>query len=322
MKILITGISGFVARHFIELLSGTGKTFIVSGIYFENEPAFRPNEYPGITCNFHKFNLLDIQKLESLLLDFQPDCILHLAGKSNVAESWRQPAVSITENTGIFLNIVERVRLLKLNCRILSIGSTEEYGNVNEGVPLKETDCPMPASPYGAGRVLQQKLVEIYSKDYGLDILHTRSFNHIGPYQKENYVISSFARQIAMQIKEGKTIIELSVGDVEVMRDFTDVRDVVKAYYGLMLHGKSGETYNVCSNNGIILKDVIRKYGEITGLTINYKTDAHNFRPAENKRIAGSYDKIKNAIGWEPVIPIEKSLADLLDYWKKMLEVK
>ncbi len=321
MKILITGISGFVGRHFVELLSSMGGSYEVAGIYFNNTPAFSEDQYPHVKCSFHQVNLLDGDKLKAILLKFRPDYVLHLAGKSSVADSWLQPAISITENTGIFLNIIEQVRLLELKCRVLSVGSTEEYGYANAGVPLVESACPLPASPYGAARVMQQKLVEVYSKNYGLDILHTRSFNHIGPYQNENFVISSFAKQIAQQLQDGKLPLELTVGDIEVIRDFTDVRDVVKAYYQLFLNGRTGETYNVCSNNGIILKNIIQKYSELIGSTIKYKMDRKNFRPSENKRIVGSYDKINAETGWVPLIPIEKSLLDLLEYWKERIAV-
>ncbi|MEP6712404.1 MAG: GDP-mannose 4,6-dehydratase [Ferruginibacter sp.] len=320
MKILITGISGFVARHFIELLSTSGETHTVAGIYCSNQPGFSETQYPGITCSFYQVNLLNTEKVNGLLLSFRPDYILHLASKSSVAESWLHPADFITENTGIFLSLIEGLRINSLKCRMLSIGSSEEYGNADAtSDALTESLCPHPASPYGAARVMQEKLVEIYSKNYGIDILHTRSFNHIGPYQSDHFVISSFAKQVVDQIKKGAKEIELVVGDVSVIRDFTDVRDVVKAYYGLMIDGKTGETYNVCSNEGYVLKDIIDMLGKLTGTTITYKTDKKNFRPSENKKIIGSFKKIKNEIGWQPEIPMEKSLRDLLAYWQTKL---
>lgn len=320
MRIVITGISGFAARHFIELLSATAEHHTVAGIYCNNKPAFGEADYPNVTCSFHQLDLLNAEKVTQLLLQFQPDYILHLAAKSSVADSWLYPSASITDNTGIFLSLVEALRINRLKCRLLSVGSSEEYGIANAANgALTENLCPDPASPYGAARVMQQRLVEIYSKNYGLDILHTRSFNHIGPYQNENFVISSFAKQIAAQLKKGVTVIELSVGDVEVIRDFTDVRDVVKAYYQLMTKGKKGETYNVCSNKGFVLKHIIEMFAQITGTTIIYKINEKNFRPSENKKITGSSDKIKKEIGWQPVIPMEKSLKDLLHYWKVKL---
>ena len=208
---------------------------------------------------------------------------------------------------------------MQLTCRILSVGSTEEYGNANEGLPLKETDCPEPASPYGVARVLQQKLVKIYADSFGIDIVHTRSFNHIGPYQKPDYVIASFAKQIVQQRKEGRQPIKLITGDVEVLRDFSDVRDVVRAYYLLMYKGEKGETYNVCSGNGYVLKNIISIFSGIIGEEIIHAVDEKNFRPSENKIIVGSFEKVKNACGWIPEYTIEKSLKDIIDFWESEL---
>ncbi len=317
MKILITGISGFVARHFVELLSASGKSHIIAGIYLNNLPGFNETGYPNVTCSFHQMNLLDSEKVSAFLLEFRPEYILHLAAKSSVAGSWLYPATSVTENTGIFLSLVEALRIHRIKCRLLSVGSSEEYGiaHATNGI-LTEDLCPHPASPYGAARVMQQRLVEIYAKNYGLDILHTRSFNHIGPYQDKHFVISSFAEQIALQLKKGKTDIELTVGDVDVIRDFTDVRDIVKAYYLLLLKGKTGEIYNVCSNQGYVLKEIIETFSRLTSTSISYKIKQENFRPSENKKIIGSFEKIKNELGWHPTILMEQSLKDLLHYWQ------
>jgi GDP-4-dehydro-6-deoxy-D-mannose reductase len=264
----------------------------------------------------HKLNLLDKEKFAAIIEEFNPQYILHLAGKSSVANSWKFPAESITDNTNFFLNIVETVKKLQLPCRILSVGSTEEYGNANNGQPLKETDCPEPASPYGMARVLQQKLVKIYADSFGIDIVHTRSFNHIGPYQKPEYVIASFAKQIVQQAKNKKHPIELITGDVNVVRDFSDVRDVVRAYYLLLLHGKKGETYNVCSGKGYILKEIIKLLADKIGQTVHDSVDEKNFRPSEKKIIVGSYEKLKNATGWVPEYSIEESLSDVVGYWE------
>ena len=319
MKILITGISGFAARHFLNFLNEKEPGSEVAGIYNENFPSPDIQKLSGLNISLHKINLLDKAKFAQVLQQFQPEYILHLAGRSSVADSWKYPAASITDNTNFFLNIVESVREMQLKCRILSVGSTEEYGNANAGLPLKETDCPEPASPYGVARVLQQKLVAIYANTYGIDIVHTRSFNHIGPYQKPDYVISSFAKQIAQQAAEGRERIELKTGDVNVIRDFSDVRDVVKAYYVLLYKGRKGETYNVCSGKGYVLTDIIAMLGESIGKTVFHSIDEKKFRPSENKTIIGSYEKLMNETGWKPEVMMEESLEDLLLYWQSKL---
>ncbi len=316
MKILITGIAGFAARHFLNYLNENEPNSEVAGIYNETYPYFDAEKLSNLTIFLHKINLLDKEKTAEVIESFNPQYILHLAGRSSVANSWKFPAESITDNTNFFLNIVETVKKLHLKCRILSVGSTEEYGNANEGLPLKETDCPEPASPYGVARVLQQKLVKIYADSFGIDIVHTRSFNHIGTYQKPDYVIASFAKQIVQQAKERKHPIKLITGDVEVMRDFSDVRDVVRAYYLLLKKGAKGETYNVCSGKSYILKDIISILSTIIGEHVLHTTDEKNFRPSENKIIVGSYDKLKTATGWVPEYSIEDSLRAIIKYWE------
>ncbi len=315
MKILITGISGFAARHFLNYLNEQEPNSEVVGIYNETLPTIDIENLKGLKIFFYKINLLDKDKLANCIQHFNPQFILHLAGRSSVANSWKQPAESITDNTNFFLNIVETVRTLQLKCRILSVGSTEEYGNANEGLPLKETDCPEPASPYGVARVLQQKLVKIYADSYDVDIVHTRSFNHIGAYQKPEYVIASFAKQIVQQAKDKKEKIELITGDVNVIRDFSDVRDVVRAYYLLLYKGIKGETYNVCSGTGYVLKDIIALLSKIIGQSVHYTTNEKNFRPSENKVIIGSYEKLMLATGWKPEYGIEESLKTVTDFF-------
>ena len=319
MKILITGIAGFAARHFLNYLNENEPNSEVAGIYNETYPDFDAEKLGNLTIFLHKINLLDKKKTAEVIESFNPEYILHLAGKSSVANSWKFPAESITDNTNFFLNIVETVKKLHLKCRILSVGSTEEYGNANEGLPLKETDCPEPASPYGVARVLQQKLVKIYADSFGIDIVHTRSFNHIGPFQKPEYVIASFAKQIVQQKKDKKAKIELITGDVNVIRDFSDVRDVVRAYYLLLYKGVKGQTYNVCSGNGYVLKDIIDMLAKKIGQTVYHSIDEKNFRPSENKVIVGSYRKLTDATGWKPECSIEESLADILNYWEQEL---
>lgn len=319
MKILITGISGFAARHFLNYLNEQEPGSEVAGIYNETLPTIEIENLIGLKVSFYKINLLDKDRLADCIAAFNPAYILHLAGRSSVANSWKQPAESITDNTNFFLNIVETVRTLQLKCRILSVGSTEEYGNANEGLPLKETDCPEPASPYGVARVLQQKLVKIYANSYGIDIVHTRSFNHIGAYQKPEYVIASFAKQIVQQAKNKKEKIELLTGDVNVIRDFSDVRDVVRAYYLLLYKGIKGETYNVCSGNGYVLKDIIALLAKIIGQPVYHTIDENNFRPSENKVIVGSYEKLMLATGWKPKHEIGDSLSDIINFWSEKL---
>lgn len=317
MRILITGIGGFVGRHFVDFLSTQNQNFDVLGIYNSKIPVIKGIPYSNINLSYLQVNLTDKKKTKNAIAEFNPEYILHLASKSSVAYSWHNPGDLVSENTTIFINIIEALRELNSSCKMLSVGSAEEYGQVGSNeLPLVETYCTQPVSPYGAARVLQNNLVTIYAKNFGLNLTHTRSFNHIGPYQNEHFVIGSFTKQISEQLNAGKNDIELITGDTEVIRDFTDVRDVVRAYYLLLLKGKRGETYNVCSNVGYRLKDIITLLGKLTHTNIKCITNPNHFRPTENKEIRGSYEKLRQETGWKPEIKIEQSLSDLFEYWK------
>lgn len=320
MKIVVTGISGFVARHFVEFLSTLHTPIEVLGIFNQHKPTFTENEYYNVNCKFIQLNLLDRQLVTDAISNFKPNHIVHFAAKSSVALSWQKPGEIVSENAQIFINLIETLRETGIPCRMLSIGSAEEYGHIkSNALPLVETYPCIPVSPYGAARVLQNNLVGIYTKNYGLDLVHTRSFNHFGPYQNENFVIGSFLKQITTQKMEGKKDITLMVGDIDVIRDFTDVRDVVKAYYLLLKNGIKGETYNICSNRGYKLREIIDMFSHLTGLRIKTIANPNNFRPSENKELIGSFEKLRSATGWFPEISMETSLTDLLEYWENKM---
>ncbi len=319
MKIIITGFGGFVSRHFLDLLNIAEPGSVVLGID-KHAPDIAPQDYPGLDITFKHVDLLDKKMVEETLLAFQPEYILHLASVSSVAQSWQTPLDSFVNNTNIFLNVAEQVRVNKIACRILSVGSSEEYGEVEESrLPLTEEHTLKPVSPYAVARVSQEMLSKIYAEGFGQDIVITRSFNHIGPGQKDSFVISSFAKQLVQLSKTKGTNNTLVTGNLAVIRDFLDVRDVVKAYYLLLKKGTSGEVYNICSGNGISLKDIISKMSGLLNIHIEVKADPSLMRPNENKKITGSYQKIKTALGWQPEISLEKSLTDIIEYWKEKM---
>lgn len=317
MKILITGFSGFVSTHFLEFLHTVEPGAEVLGID-KDPPSIDVNAYPGLTINYKHIDLLNKQIVNETLTAFQPEYILHLASVSSVAQSWQTPLDSFVNNTNIFLNLVEQIRINHIKCRILSVGSSEEYGEVEETkLPLTEDHPLKPLSPYAVARISQEMLSKIYTDGYGLDIIITRSFNHIGPGQKENFVISSFAKQLVQLARKNGSDNTLVAGNLSIVRDFVDVRDVVKAYYLLLKKGIAGEVYNICSGKGIMLKEMIFKMSEQLKIDIHVEVDPALIRPNENKKIIGSYEKIKSQLGWQPLIPIEKSLADIIAYWQQ-----
>ena len=315
-KFLVTGFSGFVCKHFLDYLEDNKIPAQVIGIDI-HAPSFNIENFKYIKCDFQKLDLLNKAEVEKVVSEFKPNYVLHLASYSSVAFSWEKPVESFTNNTNIFLNLIETIRSLKLNCRILSIGSSEEYGNVNAvDLPLKETQVLKPISPYAVARVSQEMLSKIYADSYEMDIIMTRSFNHIGTHQKDFFVIPSFAKQLINLKKTNSEIKELTTGDTSIVRDFVDVRDVVKAYYLLFKKGKKGEIYNICSGKGISLNEIISIIASILNISIIQKINPQLVRPNDNQIIIGSNEKIKTETGWSNAISIEQSLKDILEFYK------
>jgi GDP-4-dehydro-6-deoxy-D-mannose reductase len=314
-KILITGSSGFVGNYFIDFLEENGIKSSVLGVdLFENERQNNNRVY--VNYSFKQIDLLDAQSIENVIYLFQPDYILHLASYSSVAFSWKNPVVSFQNNTNIFLNLVEAIRKLGLHTRLLSVGSSEEYGNVNkDNLPLREDSATDPISPYAVARVSQELLSKIYTQGYGVDVIMTRSFNHLGPRQRDVFVVASFAKRMAELKKQGQTSGIINTGDLSIIRDFLDVRDVIRAYYLLLTKGVKGEIYNICSGQGISLNSIIEKLVQVSGIKVEAILNQDYIRPNDNKIIIGSNEKIYAAVGWKPQISIDQSIKDVYEYW-------
>ncbi len=317
-KYLITGFSGFVSRHFLIYLEENKISSDVLGIDI-NQADFDFLNFKFVSCNFQKTDLLNKTEVEKIISEFKPNHVLHLASNSSVAMSWKKPVESFTNNTTIFLNLIETIRLLNINCRILSIGSSEEYGNVSaDDLPLKEEHNLQPVSPYGVARVSQEMLSKVYVESYGMDIVMTRSFNHIGRFQKDIFVIPSFAKQLIALSKNNSEVKELTTGDTSIIRDFVDVRDVVHAYYLLFKKGIKGQLYNICTGKGTSLNQAIQIMASILKIKVTHHSDVSLVRPNDNKIIIGSNEKIKKDTGWQSSYTIEQSLTDVLnDYSEK-----
>lgn len=317
-RVLITGFSGFVSKYFIDYLENRSQPCAVLGVDLI-DPEIRQEDYRYVKISFEKINLFERLKVESVIARFQPDYVLHLASFSSVSFSWKNPVESLQNNTNIFLNLVESLRRQGSRARILSVGSSEEYGNVlPTDVPLKETSALNPVSPYAAARVAQELVSKVYAHGYNMNILMTRSFNHIGPGQKDVFAVSSFARQLC-EMKLNNKIKMIEVGDISIVRDFLDVRDVVRAYYQLLISGQVGEIYNVCSGKGITLCQVIEIISKILCIKAKIRVKKELTRPADNKIIIGSNKKLKAAIAWKPMFSIQDSVKDVVNYWLKQL---
>ncbi|MDD1687135.1 GDP-mannose 4,6-dehydratase [Methanoregula sp.] len=316
-KLLITGISGFVGGHMVDFLTRNRQDLEIHGIS-RSQPAwdFVPAR-PKLLTNhyFHKADLLDIPKIKSFLEKVQPDYILHMAAQSSVAESWKTPVFSFMNNTNIFLNIIDTVRLNDNGARVLSIGSSEQYGVVSEeNLPLSEETPQHPANPYAVARVAQEQLAKIYADGYGLDICCTRSFNHCGPGQTDRFVVSAIVKQF-VKIAHGLQDPVIHIGNGSIVRDFVDVHDVVVAYDLLLSKGKRGEIYNVCSGTGRTINEIITLLSAMKGIDVKVHEEMAQMRPIDNPRIIGSNEKIRRDLGWKPEIPFEKSLESMYHYW-------
>lgn len=313
-KYLITGFSGFVSYHFLNYLEQNSISAQILGIDI-NIPDFNFRNFQHIKCDFQKTDLLNKTLVEEIVNEFKPSCVLHLASYSSVAFSWKNPVESFANNTTIFLNLIETIRISGIKCRVLSIGSSEEYGNVSTtDLPLKEDHLLKPLSPYAVARVSQEMLSKVYVESYGMDIILTRSFNHMGTRQKDIFVIASFAKQLVELKKSGSSAKELVTGDTSIIRDFIDVRDVVNAYYLLFKKGKKGEIYNVCTGNGTSLNEIIQLMASILKLEVTHHIDSRLVRPNDNKIIIGSNQKLKKDTGWDLSISLKNSLKDILVY--------
>lgn len=320
MKLLITGINGFVAGHFLEMLQEHDRRFKILGVGRNLDPELI-NRFPSLNLDCKAMDLIDKDAVARLIHEFRPDYLLHLASVSSVGHSWSNPHESFVNNTNIFLNLIEQIRIEQLPCRILSIGSSEEYGNVlATDTPIKESTVLKPISPYAVARVSQEMISEIYHKGYGLNIIMTRSFNHIGPGQKDLFVISSFARKL-VEIKLSNQINStITTGNLSIIRDLVDVRDIVTAYYSLLINGRPGEVYNVCSGVGISLEDVLKKMCSMLEVKCTIHQDPKLFRPMDNQVLIGDPSKLQSELGWAPIVPMDDCLRDILDWWTKNLK--
>lgn len=309
MKYLVTGVSGFVGRHLCDRLLAQGHS--VYGVDMAASPAL-PSE-----VKVQIMSLMDTGALGELVARLRPDRLVHLASASSVGLSWEKPVDCFVNNTNIFLNLVEAVRAEGVCCRILSVGSSEEYGPVGAAdIPLAETHPLDPMNPYAVARVAQEHLSRVYARGYGLDIVCTRSFNHLGPGQTDRFVVSSFVRQ-ALEVSLGRRK-ELVCGNLDIVRDLVDVRDVVAAYDLVLEKGISGEIYNVCRGEGISLRDLLVRICRMVGIPAGWRTDPALVRPIDNPVIIGNPARLK-ALGFSLDYDLDRSLADLISWWKARL---
>ena len=318
MRLLITGITGFVGSHLTELALERGADVIGALRWRSKTEHIEPLRE---RINLVESDLRDLLSVRALLEQARPDCIIHLAAQSFVAASWQTPSETLWTNAICQMNLFEAMRQLGSFARFLVIGSSEEYGLVYpDELPIRETNPLRPLSPYAVSKVTQDLMGWQYFKSYGMHIVRARAFNHTGPRRGETFATSNFAKQIA-EMEAGLREPIVQVGDLKPTRDFSDVRDIVRGYWLLLERGTPGEVYNLCSGADWSIERMLNfLIGQSTLSHIEIHQDPARLRPSDVPVLRGCREKIERALGWRGVIPLEQTLTDLLEYWRRRIK--
>jgi GDP-4-dehydro-6-deoxy-D-mannose reductase len=318
MRALITGITGFAGSHLAEYLLAEQPDVEVFGTY-RWRSRMDNIEHLRSRVKLLETDLRDSTSMYNALDRSRPDFIFHLAAQSFVPSSWTAPAETLTTNIVGQTNLFEAIRSLRLDPVVQIACSSEQYGLVlAHEVPIKETNPLRPLSPYAVSKVAQDYLGYQYFQSYGLKAIRTRGFNHTGPRRGQVFVTSNFCSQVA-SIELGLQEPVIRVGNIEAIRDFTDVRDMVRAYWLAVTRGKPGEVYNIATGQGIRIRDLLDRIIGMADVEVKIETDPERLRPSDVEILIGDSSKFRADTGWEPRIPFEQTVRDLLDYWRKTL---
>jgi GDP-4-dehydro-6-deoxy-D-mannose reductase len=318
MKALITGITGFAGSHLAEHLLSLGDVE-VHGMVRWRSPM---ENIEGITSQLtlHECELRDANSVRKTIRKVRPDRIFHLAAQSFVPTSWHAPHDTMNNNVVGQLNIFESlVKEGLTETRIQIACSSEEYGLVHpDEAPISEENPLRPLSPYAVSKIAQDYLAYQYHMSYGLFTVRTRGFNHTGPRRGEPFVCSNFAKQIA-EIEAGLKPPVIKVGNLEAERDFTDVRDTVRAYHLSLEKCESGEVYNICSGRTWAISKVLEMLLGMSDMDVEVQEEPERMRPSDVPLLLGDNSRFREATGWSTTIPFEKTLKDTLDYWRSKI---
>jgi len=316
MRVLITGITGFAGSHLAEYILSNHSGVDVFGIVrwrsrMDNILQIRDK------IELVEADLKDIVSLRAVLADVKPDRIFHLAAQSFVPTSWKCPAETLAINAIGEINLFEAILSLNQAPKIQIAGSSEEYGQVfSNEIPMKETNPFRPLSPYAVSKVAQDLLAFQYHKSYAVRTVRTRGFNHTGPRRGDVFVTSSFAKQIA-EIEQKKRPPVVHVGNLEAKRDFTDVRDMVRAYWLSLEKGVEGEVYNIGSGQAYSMQEVLDLLMSLSRSKMEVKVDPARLRPSDVPVLLSDSSKFRALTGWRPMIPFKQTILDLLNYWRE-----
>jgi len=297
--VLVTGGSGFAGRHLIAHCEAEGDEVVAI------------SRGSGV-------DLLDAGATAEAVAGCAPDVVVHLAAQAHVGRSWEQPRQTLHDNVAMTLNVLEAVRAHAPEAAVVAAASGEVYGPP-PSLPVDETAALRPQNPYAVSKAAADLLAGFYADAHGVRVVRARAFNHSGPGQEPIYAIASFARQIAAGLVAEDDPVLIVTGNPDTRRDYTDVRDVVRAYRDLALHGVSGEAYNICSGRPASAGELVQALGEASGVRVDHVVDPQLVRAHEVLEVRGSYEKLRAATGWEPLIDLDRTLSDSVAWWQKEL---
>jgi len=310
VRLLITGVAGFVGGHLVDLLISQHPDVALFGL---TRPGWPVPAGLDARVSLIESELEDSSSVDQAIAGVRPDAIVHLAAQASPQQSWREPEATLRTNLFGFLHLLEACRRHQLRPRTLVVGSSEEYGRIDPSdLPLREEAPLRPLSPYATSKVAQGYLGLQYALSADIPVVRTRTFHHTGPGRGETFVEASFARQVA-QIEQGRQPPVIEVGNLEAVRDFCDVRDVVRAYWDLLDRGQAGEVYNVCSGRGTPVRDLLDLLVARCHRPVEVRLDPKRLRASDVPAVVGDSTRLRRTVGWEPRIPLDQTLSDLLE---------
>lgn len=319
IKILITGATGFVGSHLAEYLVDKYNDNEFYGTYLSDK-SLKNLETIKNHINLTKIDLSNEKEVFELIEKIKPDIIYHLAAIASVADSFSSPKEQVINNISSQINVLEAMRKSNLEqSKLLVVSSAEVYGDISkDNLPIGEDTPFRPTNPYAVSKLTQDFLGLQYFLSYNLKTIRVRPFNHIGPRQSPGFVVAAFAKKI-VEIEKGKGNGVLTVGNLEAKRDFTDVRDMVKAYDLAISKGTVGDVYNLGSGISYKISDILNMLLSLSKAKIKVEVDKSLFRPIDNLDLVCDATKFKKLTGWEPKIEIDTTLKDTLDYWRNII---
>ncbi len=314
-RVLITGITGFAGSHLADYILAEHPEVQVWGTYRWRSRRENIEHLEG-SIHLVECELEDPVAVRRALETVRPEAVFHLAAQSFVPTSWVAPAETLRSNVLAQTYLFETARELGLDCVFQIACSSEEYGLVlPHETPIGEANPLRPLSPYAVSKVAQDYLGYQYFKSYGTRVIRTRGFNHEGPRRGEVFVMSNFAHQVA-RIEAGLQEPVVRVGNLDSIRDFTDVRDMVRAYWLAVERAEPGEVYNIASGKGITIRELLERILALSNVRIEVKVDPERLRPSDVEILIGDASKFRQVTGWEPRISLEKTIQDTLEYWR------